>query len=105
MTTPSIPALRELLAAAPPPWKVLDNRPYDIAFRKDGYDYLLGQVDSKAAALIVAAINAIPALLDVAEAAEALADAVDAHELKCDRPRPIADALRSALSHLHGEQG
>jgi hypothetical protein len=58
-----------------------------------------GLVETKAnAALIVLAVNALPALLDVAEAGDALLGYHD----RCGVASGYGDALRSALSRLRG---
>lgn len=96
--------LRALLAAATPgPWYTSDN--YDVG-EFAGYVYapnatVATDATDTDAALIVAAINALPRLLDVVEAAE---DAVDARCscAACDEAQPFMVHLRDALDALEG---
>lgn len=101
MSAPDLAELRRLLADVrrPPPWKRDLGRVYQDpganvdAFQKD----VACANHTSGAALIVAAVNALPYLLAKVEAAEELADVASAHE--CDDDARLfyaADAYRKA---------
>jgi hypothetical protein len=80
-----LPALRSLLAAATPrPWRVEDRRPPRIdgldrnvaAYSEGDYGWKVSDLTAADADLIVAAINALPQLLSVYEAALAWREVV-----------------------------
>lgn len=116
-----IERLRELREKATPgPWEVQDgcswrrigaggkdgNVLYPTNCRHDGHpDLSSGRGEDRAANLdlIVAAVNALPKLLDVAEIArEALTHCVEPGYLP-SIGKPLTDKLRAALSALGGK--
>lgn len=94
--------LRRLLAEATPrPWNAdgLTLRPGTV-WDEHGADLARAWLPADAA-LIVAAVNALPALLDVADAARTISDPMVA-DGGGDRWWAAHDALRDALRRLDG---
>lgn len=101
----TLPELRALLSRATPgPWRTQECSAGGLILLRDcRYQTHLQVVPEADAALIAAAVNALPALLDAVEAAQRLLDDVKqrhpGEELRC----PYMQALDAAVARLGGE--
>lgn len=100
--------LREMLAkASPRQWRDIPNPSWNRANHQvridDGYSYgCFGEIahaSPENAAIIVAAINALPALLDVAEAAQSVQDGMDMRDE--DEAEWAAAGYRVSAMEMH----
>ena len=92
--------LRRLLAKADIPW-ALDEDEFNLILTADDDVLLLSKFERKVGELIVAAVNAMPALLDIVDAAEAL----DASMPGASGPSAGAvEQLRDALARLDSQE-
>lgn len=103
--TDRVQELRELEEAATPgPWEPVGTSTGCIIAGPGRY-YVAGDVDAEDGNLIIAARNALPDLLDIAEAAQTLALAVREYFTPNEPAEHFEDALaqvESALAKLDG---
>ena len=110
--TINIPELRKLLAdATPGPWKAWQSRTNGKKYVSTLTDLGLAQINKLASpddgALIAAAVNALPALLDAAEREQRLREALQAVVNSFDAPHRVSRgaavvAARAALETTRG---
>lgn len=95
MSAPDLAELRRLLAEVrrPPPWKRDLGWVCQDGAAQEGFSHGVACANhTSGAALIVAAVNALPYLLAKVEAAERLAEVVGKHQRRCVEDTDIHDA-------------
>ena len=97
-------------AATPAPWAKdapmlgqHDERFVGMLPHGDGYRYVMAAPDAATAELIAAARDALPALLDVVEAAQDVVDWAARQKGTPVLTKPLVGRLRAALSRLEGD--
>lgn len=111
--------LRRLLDASKGPWDTYRPNPNYAQYvitdnRGDEVAYTVEDPQGEHAEMIVAAVNALPGLLDLLDAVRALADRIDRHtEVEPDPAMfrdadtgvwwEVSDAIRAALAEDHAQ--